>query len=112
MRIVRLSDELRVTVARIESGEDGSERPRRKATRSTAQTPETGTCIRCGESIAANAAQPYCSRCYRSWNQYKNDDYEEKHCHICGNGHKATKRKPVHPACYRKHKSWVDSTIK
>ena len=105
MRIVRLSKEIRVTVATIESGKDSREQPKQRA-------PETGSCIRCGDSIPANAAQPYCSRCYRSWNRYKNPDYEEKRCHTCGKEHKVTMAKPVCPTCYKKHKQWVDSTLK
>ena len=62
--------------------------------------------------MPANAGQPYCNSHYRSWSRYKNDDYEEKQCHKCGKEQKATMAKPVCPACYRKHKQWVDSTKK
>ena len=108
--ILNRSEQVRVTVARVDAAEDGVKQARTKTSRTTSQVPEAGYCIRCGESIPANAAQPYCSRCYRSWNRYKNDDYEEKQCHTCGKQHKATMAKPVCPTCYRKHKQWVDST--
>ena len=110
MRIVRMSDELRVTVARIEPIEEGVGPSRPRGTRTKGQAPDTGFCLRCRESIPANAARPYCGRCYRSWSRFENNDYEEDHCHVCGKKHKATMAKPVCPTCYRKHKKWVDST--
>ena len=109
--ILDKSEQVRVTVARVEPVEDNSEQPRRSGDRTPARTPKKGFCIRCGDSIAADAARPYCDRCYRSWNQYKNPEYEEKHCHICGEERKTTKKKPVCRTCYKKHKKWVDSTI-
>jgi phosphatidylserine/phosphatidylglycerophosphate/cardiolipin synthase-like enzyme len=112
MRIVRMSDELRVTVARIEPIEEGVGSSKSRGSRTKGQAPDTGFCIRCGETIGANAARPYCGRCYKSWDRYKNDEYEEKHCHTCGKEHKATMAKPVCPTCYRKHKNWVDSKVK
>lgn len=50
------------------------------------QTYEKGYCIRCAELIPLNPSQPYCARCYKSWNRYRNPDYEEKTgvCHVCG----------------------------
>ena len=98
-RLLDNSEQIRVTVARVEPAEDGRE-----------QTPETGFCLRCGESIPANAAQPYCKRCYSSWSRYKNEDYEEKHCHTCGKEHEATMSKPLCLACYRKYKDWAALT--
>ena len=113
MRIVRMSDELRVTVARIEPVEEGVGPSKSRGSRTKGQAPDTGFCIRCGETIGANAARPYCGRCSKSWNRSKDENSKEKRCHICGKGHnKATKRNPAHLACYRKYKSWVDSTLK
>ena len=110
---MRGSDEVRVTVAMVESSrEDSPELPKQKASGTTAKAPDSGVCIRCGDSIAANAAQPYCKDHYMSWNRYKNRDYEEKYCHTCGKEQKATMAKPVCSACYRKFNKWVDSTIK
>lgn len=45
-----------------------------------------GYCIRCGERIPLDPKTPYCSRCMKSWNRYKNPDYIEKAgvCHSCG----------------------------
>ena len=106
-RLLDNSQQIRVTVARVEPAEDGREQSKTEADQTAAKTPETGFCLRCGESIPANAAQPYCRRCYRSWNRYKNDTYEEKHCHTCGKEHEAKMSKPCCPDCYRKYKDWV-----
>ena len=105
------SEQVRVTVARVEPVEDNSKQPRRSRDRTPARTPKKGFCIRCGDSISADAEHPYCDRHYRSWNRYKNPEYEEKYCHICGEEHKATMKKPVCLTCYKKHKKWVDSAI-
>ncbi len=87
-RIERISETIRVTVAGVEPDEDS----------------QLGFCIRCKETISANPAQPYCSRCFTSWNRYKNEAYAEKHCHLCGKEHETTMLKPVCLACYRKYK--------
>ena len=106
------SEQVRVTVARVDPVENRTEQPRRrKGAQTTAQTPVKGFCIRCGNSIAANAARPYCNRCFTIWNKFKNPEFEEKHCHICGKEHKVTMEKPVCLKCYREHKKWVDSMI-
>lgn len=111
MRILRGSDEVRVTVAMVESSrEDTPELPKPKAASTIVKAPESGVCIRCGDSIAANAGRPYCGDHYRSWNRYKNLEWEEKYCHTCGKEQTATMAKPLCLVCYRKFKKWVDST--
>ena len=87
MRIVRMSKDVRVTVAEVETEREG--RQDRK-TRRTAGRRRTGFCIRCRNSILANAAQPYCGRCFKSLESVQERDFEEKHCHTCGKEHKAT----------------------
>ena len=106
MRIVRTSDEIRVTVARVdtaETSEQASIRERSKK-RPSRQRPDSGICIRCQGTLPANPAKAYCKDCYRSWSKYKNRDYQDKHCHLCGSDHAATLNKPACPKCYRKHK--------
>ncbi len=106
-RILRSSEEIHVTVARVDAAENGGERSEakktRKRSRTTLETPTDGFCIRCEDAIPANPAQPYCTRCHRSWNRYKNETYEEKHCHTCGDKHAATLLKPLCLTCYRKY---------
>ena len=61
-----------------------------------------GTCIRCASKIALDRASPYCSKCFKSWNKWKNDAYEEKRCHACGKEHGTSKARPVCLTCFRK----------
>ena len=108
MRIVRTSEEIRVTVARVETTENvgessGAKRTQRKP-RSVQERPKDGFCIRCGIGIVPDPAKPYCVPHFRSWNRFKNNEYEEEHCHLCGKDHSATMLKPVCYACYKKYK--------
>lgn len=70
----------------------------------TSGIPKVGFCIRDKASIPANPIKPYCDRCFRSWNRYKDPEYEEKHCHICGKENDSTMVKPLCLSCYRRHK--------
>ena len=63
--------------------------------------PEAGYCIRCGKEVTADAGRPYCDPHFKSWNRFKNNDYEEKLCHICGKARKTTKRRPACRPCYK-----------
>lgn len=106
MRIVRTSEEIRVTVARVETAENdeetsGTKRAQRKP-RSVQDKSTDGFCIRCGTGIAPDPTKPYCVPHYRSWNRYKNEEYEERHCHLCGKEHAATILKPVCYPCYKR----------
>ncbi len=108
MRIVRVSEEIRVTVARVEATKDekvytAAKESRRKP-RANVEKPKRGFCIRCKAALAADPTQPYCKRCYASWRRYENKEYEEKHCHTCGTEYAATLLKPVCIACYKKYK--------
>lgn len=84
-------------------------RPAPPPARSTAPAPKadgarkragTGCCIRCAEPIPFNAEQPYCASCYKSWVKYKNEEYEEKHCHSCGKPRPTTMAKPLCKPCW------------
>ena len=69
------------------------------------QAPKSGFCIRCGVEIPADPMKPYCKTHFRSWNRYKNNDYQEKVCHTCGDEHSTNMAKPVCLTCYRKYRS-------
>ena len=69
-----------------------------------AEEGKQGHCIRCGKEIELDPLTPYCKSCYVSWAKYKNPDYEEKYCHICGKPYKSTMNKPVCKACWTKYK--------
>jgi hypothetical protein len=107
-RILRASEEIRVSVARIPPTEndktDSVAKENRRQARPAQATPRAGYCIRCKSDIPANPTQPYCSRCYATWKRYSNSEYEEKQCHTCGSEHTATLLKPLCMACYRKYK--------
>ena len=79
--------------------------------KSTLTKPEKGFCIRCKANLPANPTQPYCGRCYVIWNKFKNKDFEEKHCHTCGNEHATTFLKPSCPACFRKYKDVLEFAV-
>ena len=111
MRIVRVSEEIRVTVAKVEASESNSERPAGKKTRTTLKTPKDGFCIRCKTVLSTNPAQPYCKRCYASWRRYENEEYEENHCHTCGTDYPSTLLKPVCYACYKKYKDVFEFAV-
>ena len=80
-------------------------------TNPTSGIPKVGFCIRDKASIPANPLKPYCDRCYRSWNRYKDPEYEEKHCHICGKENDSTMVKPLCLPCYRRHKDDFEFAI-
>ena len=107
-RILRASEEIQITVARVPSSENGnrqaSGRDRRPKSALENNKPQAGFCIRCKSDLAADPSKPYCDRCFRSWNRYKNPEYEEKFCHICGTEHEATLQKPVCRPCYSKYR--------
>ena len=110
MRLVRVSEEIRVTVAKVEpetAGKAATKRARREPQQAMAK-PNRGFCIRCKTDLPANPAQPYCSRCYASWRRFSNAEYEEKHCHTCGKEHTTTMSKPVCIACFRKYKDVLE----
>ena len=113
--IVRASDEILVTVSKIEATESIREQSETKRTRKTSRSapskPIAGFCIRCKTDLSANPTQPYCKRCYASWKRYENKTYEEKHCHACGKEHKATLLKPLCSACYSKYKDVLEFAV-
>jgi len=45
---------------------------------------KTGYCIRTGVKIPFNPKSPFSDQAYKSWAQYKKDDYPEKYCHFSG----------------------------
>ncbi len=92
----------------VEASENGKETASRKESRSALSPPERGFCIRCKADLPTNPAQPYCDRHYAIWRRYKNEEYEEKHCHTCGNEHTTTRLKPLCPDCCGKYKDVLE----
>ncbi len=103
-RLIRISDEIRVTVEKVKVTE--------APTKAEATAAAAGHCIRCGKAIALNPSAPYCPDCYRGWKRYENPDYKEAHCHICGKEHPATFTKPSCYDCYKQHRALFASEKK
>ena len=72
-----------------------------KPTFKRTQSNGDGHCIRCSTSITYNVKVPYCKKCYKSWNKYKNPRFEEKHCHKCSKSHKTSFKRPICLSCFR-----------
>jgi hypothetical protein len=97
MRLVRVSQEIRVKVAKVDSTEKDKERSQAKQTGTepqngrqdcpspealtTLEKPQNGYCIRCKTELPANPRQPYCRRCFQSWKEYQNKSHKEVYCH-------------------------------
>lgn len=113
-RLIRISDEVRVTVEKVPQSETSdvklpvaAEPKEKKAVKAE---DKQGFCIRCQKPIALNPAAPYCVECYKKWKRYENREYQEKYCHICGEEHTSSMEKPVCLACFRKHKVLFKAT--
>lgn len=104
MRLIRISDEVRVTVEKVVAPEVHFEPAGRRGARGPAKSAEIGYCIRCKANVNPAPTQPLCKDCYTKWKQYENADYEEKFCHLCGKATKSTMRKPTCYDCYRAFK--------
>lgn len=120
-RFDRGSERLRVTVSRVEPAETVAPPPP-VATRDTPRAPQrnpepsigipkVGFCIRDKAAIPASPGKPYCERCYRSWSRFKNDEYAEKYCHICGKENDSTMAKPLCLPCYRQYKDVFEFAV-
>ena len=61
-----------------------------------------GMCIRCGKKMDFNEERPLCGDCYQKWAKFKNKDYVEKYCHLCGKVGETTYAKPLDRNCWIK----------
>lgn len=101
-RLIRISEEIRVTIEKVIAP---AEKPLNPTTKEPlASVSEKGFCIRCKKDIALNPSAPYCGECYKVWKKYENPAYQEKYCHLCGKDNASTLNKPVCYDCYKQHK--------
>ena len=111
----RLSEEISVTVAKVEATEaakrDSGAKVAQKRAQPASETPKNGFCIRCKADLPAKPTQPYCRSCFAMWNRFKNESYEEKYCHTCGKSHAATLLKPLCSTCFRKYKDAFEFAV-
>ncbi len=99
-KLLNRSERVKISIEKIP--ENGASR--KKGKKEGNKKSEMGHCIRCGKEIELDPLTPYCKSCYASWAKYKNPDYEEKYCHICGMPYKSTMNKPVCKTCWTKYK--------
>ena len=91
-RLIRASGEIKVIVSKVPSTQERT--PKSYKT-------HDGYCIRCHSEIKLNPMTPYCRSCYSLWKKKKDDQHEEKYCHICGQPNKSTLIKPACYDCYK-----------
>lgn len=104
MRLIRVSDEVRVTVEKVVPAEVHFEPAGKRTTRTQANLADVGFCIRCRVKLTPDPSHPLCKDCYTKWKQYEKADYEEKFCHLCGKSAKSSMRKPTCYDCYKAFK--------
>lgn len=95
-RLIRISEEIRVSVEKVVAPVEPKNEP--------TSTEEKGFCIRCAKAISPNPAAPYCPDCYRVWKKFENPAYQEKYCHLCGKENASSMNKPVCYECYKLNK--------
>ena len=103
-RLLRISDEIRVSVEKVTKEKAIKTGKAKKVKSKGIVAGEKGFCVRCKKEIALNIAAPYCSDCFKTWQKYANTSYEEKHCHNCGEEYKATMTKPICYSCFKKNR--------
>jgi phosphatidylserine/phosphatidylglycerophosphate/cardiolipin synthase-like enzyme len=106
-RLIRISEEIRVSVERVpaeQSPADSKREKRESGTPAAIKVPEQGFCIGCRATLPMDPTHPYCRACYTAWKATKDDKREEKHCHVCGGANKSSLARPACYECYRKYK--------
>jgi hypothetical protein len=103
MRLVRFSEEIKISVTQVPK----TDQPKLVPTKPDI----SGFCIRCGTEIKLNPMVPYCATCYKAWKKFSNEEYEEKHCHICGKDNKSTLIKPTCYDCYKANKNKLEFPV-
>jgi len=78
-RLIRISDELIVTVEKAPTKEKVNEKKTEKIIDKS-----MGYCIRTGIQIPFNIEKPMSYDAFKSWSKYGDKDYPEKYCHFSG----------------------------
>ncbi|MEZ5671695.1 MAG: phospholipase D family protein [Thiotrichaceae bacterium] len=98
-RLLRISDELQISVEKVTSKTEVEE-----AVPHAATVVETAYCISCKAEIKRNLRAPYCIKCYKEWTKIQNAAQTEKYCHACGREHGTSLAKPVCYTCFKQLK--------
>ncbi len=77
-RLLTISEELRVTVQKIDSKSNSKKESKEF------KSENNGFCIRTGVPIPFNIEKPLSKEAYKKWNEYGDADYPEKYCHFSG----------------------------
>lgn len=104
-RLIRISEEIKVSVEKV------PQQAAEKSSRSNSNNNDEGHCIRCNTSINLNPLVPYCKDCYKIWNKYKDEEYAEVYCHICGTEHETTMLKPTCYPCFKANKNKLEFNL-
>ncbi|HTO36658.1 MAG TPA: phospholipase D family protein, partial [Flavobacterium sp.] len=84
-RLIRVSDEIIVSVEKASTKEKQSEKTETKIkTEKKLDSRQTGFCIRTGVSIPFNVEKPLSYEAFKSWSKYSDPEYSEKFCHFSG----------------------------
>lgn len=105
-RLIRISEEIKVTVEKVIQV-NNVEKPKEK--KSAAK--DEGHCIRCSKKIKLNPLVPFCKDCYKIWSKYEDGDYPEEFCHVCGEEKDTTMIKPTCYSCYKANKNKLEFNI-
>ena len=79
-RLIRISDEIVVSVVKAASNEKSTVKPNSRQI----ETSNNGFCIRTGVEIPFNVEKPMSFDAFKSWNKYGDPEYPEKYCHFSG----------------------------
>jgi len=60
-----------------------------------------GHCIRCKNEINLDLDRPLCRDCFRTWNQFGDENYPENYCITCGEKKEVNFSKPACYSCYK-----------
>lgn len=110
-RLLLLSEPVRIDVQVIEKQVEQQVKPKPVAKTPATAEKSTGKkvpaatahCIRCNTLIPFSMDRPLCDNHYKSWERYKNGDYEEKFCHSCGKERETSVNNPM---CSDHDKPW------
>ena len=113
-RIIDQSEPTYTSVAPKQTTQNKEPKSTKSRSRSSPQaTPvfAIGFCIRCGKEIPADPSRPFCDKDYKIWNKFKKEDYQKRHCHLCGQEWETTKARPVCIDCWKEHKRFVKAAL-
>jgi hypothetical protein len=102
-RLIRVSDEVQISVKKVKKYSNNKSNNKKNSNNSI----KTGFCIRCKTKITLDPLHPYCTKCYTSWKKYKDSNYSEKYCHICGKEMKTSLNKPSCYSCFKKNRNKI-----